>query len=362
MSLEPRVVEAMRRAIALSTQAHPHPNPRVGAVILDANDEVIAEGFHARPGEPHAERAALAALPGPPPPGSKMVVTLEPCAHHGRTPPCTEAILEAGLEEVIVGAVDPDPRNDGRGIDLLRANGVEVTTGVVADEVEAADPAYFHHRRTGRPLVTLKTAMTLDGQTAATDGTSQWITSEAARDDAHALRATHDAVLVGAGTLRADDPALTVRLADHPGPQPVAVVLAGNAPLPSKAKLWERPDTVVISTHRHDLPVDVLVVSAAEDGFPDLEEAMRGLGERGLLGVLVEGGAGVASALWKHHLVDRGVSYVGAVIAGGTGRGVLAGEWRTIAEGRPVEITDLRRVGPDLRVDWRPVRESLGDD
>lgn len=355
-------LEAIRRAIELSRRAHPHPNPRVGALVLDADGNVIAEGFHVRPGEPHAERVALAALAGPPPPGATMVVTLEPCAHHGRTPPCTEAILEAHIEKVILGAVDPDPRNRGVGIEILRSAGVEVTTGVAAEEVEAADPAYFHHRRTGRPLVTLKTAMTLDGQTAADDGTSQWITTETARTDAHRLRAENDAVLIGAATLRADDPTLTVRLPDYEGPQPVAVVMAGNEPLPTDARLWSRDDTVVISTRSHDLPVEVIEVPPGEDGLPEPETALKALAERGLLGVLLEGGAALAAAFWRRQLVDRGVSYIGSLVAGGTGRGVMAGEWKTFADARGIEITDVRRLGADLRIDWRPVRESVDHD
>lgn len=355
-------LEAMRRAIELSRRAHPHPNPRVGAVILDADGRLLAEGFHLRPGEPHAERAALAALDGPPPPGATMVVTLEPCSHHGRTPPCTEAILESRIEKVIVGAVDPDPRNRGVGIDILRSAGVEVVTGVAADEVEAADPAYFHHRRTGRPLVTLKTAMTLDGQTAAVDGTSQWITGEEARADAHRLRAESDAVLVGAATLRADDPALTVRLPGYDGPQPVGVVIAGRQPLPREARLWSRPDTLVLSSRSHDVGVEVIPVPEGDDGLPEPEAALRALADRGLLAVLVEGGATIAAALWRSGLVDRGVTYVGSLVAGGSGRGVMAGEWRTFADARRAKITDIRRVGEDVRLDWRPVRESADHD
>ena len=362
MSVEARTLEAMRRAIALSVQAHPHPNPRVGAVILDAHGNIIAEGFHARPGEPHAERAALAALGSPPPPGSTMVVTLEPCAHHGRTPPCTEAILESRIERVVVGAVDPDPRNRGVGIEILRDSGVEVVTGVAAADVEAADPAYFHHRRTGRPLVTLKTAMTLDGQTATKDGTSQWITTEDARLDSHSLRADQDAVLVGAGTLRSDDPALTVRLPGYDGPQPTAVVLAGDSPLPADARLWSRPDTIVVSARPHDLPIQVVEVAPGDDGLPHPNAVLEALGERGLLGVLVEGGAVIAETFWRHGLVDRGVTYIGAKVAGGVGRGVMTGEWRTFSDARPVEITGVRRLGTDLRIDWRPVRESDSDD
>src|SRR5690606_1152000 len=229
----------------LAARSNPHPNPRVGAVILDAAGRVIAEGWHGAPGEAHAERAALADLGGPAPEGATMVVTLEPCDHHGRTPPCTRAILEAGIGRVVVGIVDPDPRVGGGGIQHLQEAGVEVEVGLLGSEVAAAAPGYFHHRRHGRPRITLKTAVTLDGQTAAADGTSQWITGPEARRDAHLLRSRADAVMIGAGTLRADNPSLTVRLEGYDGPQPRPVVVAGSEPLPPGAQVWQRLEALV---------------------------------------------------------------------------------------------------------------------
>lgn len=348
--------EAMRRAIALSSATRPHPNPRVGAVVLDGAGRILSEGAHPGPGEPHAERLALDMLPSVPA-DATLVVTLEPCVHQGRTPPCSEMVIASGVRRVIVGALDPDPRVSGRGVAHLRSAGVEVEAGVLAGEVEAADPAYFHHRRHGRARITLKRAMTLDGQTAALDGTSQWITGPEAREDTHRLRATVDAVMVGAGTLRADDPRLTVRLEDYSGPQPTAVVVAGDGPLPARAHVWERPDTIVVATRTSDLPGHIVVVDKGEAGLPDMQQAVVELGERGLLDVLVEGGADLSASLWREGLVDRGVTYMGGMVAGAAGIPLFAGRWETIADGRRVEVLDARVLGNDIRIDWRPARE-----
>ena len=343
---------AMSRALELARRGGCHPNPCVGAVILDPGGMVLAEGATDRwPGTAHAERVALEAAPDPR--GATLVVTLEPCNHSGRSSPCTEEILAAGITRVVVGSIDPDPRVRGAGIARLRAAGVEVETGVMADEAERADPAYFHHRRTGRPLFTVKTAMTVDGQTAAADGTSRWITSSEARRDGHRLRAASDAVMVGAGTLIADDPELTVRDVDHAGPQPRAVVIGGQRPLPAGARLWDRPDTLVYVSRPLDLPVEVAVVEGSR-GRPDPDAVAADLSRRGILSVLVEGGAALVGSLWRSGLVDAGVTYVGAVVAGGAGTPPVGGTWETMTDARRVEITGVDRLGPDLRVAWVP--------
>jgi diaminohydroxyphosphoribosylaminopyrimidine deaminase/5-amino-6-(5-phosphoribosylamino)uracil reductase len=342
----------MERALALALDHRTHPNPRVGAVIIDRDGRVLAEGAHTGPGNHHAEIEALARLEGDLPPGSTMVVTLEPCNHHGRTPPCAEALIAARLDRVVVGALDPDPRVAGAGIARLEAHGIEVESGVLADAVEGADPAYFYHRRKGRPLVTLKTASTLDGQTAARDGTSQWITSPEARVDAHRLRAGADCVVIGAGTLRADDPQLTVRGDNDTGDQPVGVVVAGDRPLPSEARLWLRPDTLVLSTRRVVVPAENVVVSADSVGRPDPAAVLFALGERGYLAVLVEGGARLAASFWAAGLVDVGVSYLGAKLAGGAGTTVFDGPWNTLGDAVSVAVTDVKQVGPDVRITW----------
>jgi diaminohydroxyphosphoribosylaminopyrimidine deaminase / 5-amino-6-(5-phosphoribosylamino)uracil reductase len=339
----------MRQAIVVGSRHSPHPNPRVGAVLA-LDGRILASHGHVAPGEVHAERGLIDAV-GVIPDGAVLVVTLEPCAHSGRTPPCVDAIIEAGIGTVVVGVVDPDPRVAGRGIARLRSEGIEVVVGVEADAVEESDPGYFHHRRTGFPLVTLKHASTLDGQIAAADGTSQWITGETARTDAHRLRATHDAVLVGAGTVRADDPRLDVRLAGYEGPQPRAVVVAGSRPLPSDLFVWQR-DPIVLASDEVDLP-GFEVIHAGTGGVVDFRRGLRSLAERGILSVLVEGGAGVSAALWNADLIDRGVQYIGAKLAGGTGRGAFDRVFPTLASAIDVELTSVVNLGGDLRIDWR---------
>lgn len=339
----------MTRAIELASSRRPHPNPRVGAVVLDASGAVVGEGAHQGPGMAHAEPLALDKA-GEAARGGTLIVTLEPCNHRGRTPPCVGAIIAAGVRRVVIGAIDPDPRVAGSGIEALRRAGIEVSSGHLAARVEANDPAYFHHRRRGRCLVTLKAALTLDGQTAAADGSSKWITGELARRDAHRLRAEMDAVMVGAGTVLADDPLLDVRIEGFEEPQPRPVIVAGRRLLPQNAKILTR-DPLIYS------PVagDNFVVCDGGGSRVDLAAMLADLGERGMLSVLVEGGARLASALWDGRLVDRGVFYLAPRIAGGVGRPVFDRVFATFAENRGIEIAEIKAFGTDLRVDWKPL-------
>lgn len=335
----------MRRAAALAAGRHTHPNPTVGCVVLDRHGAVVGEGHHPGPGQPHAEVMALAEA-GPAARGGTAIVTLEPCVHHGRTPPCVEALVAAGVARVVVGAIDPDPRVAGAGIERLAAAGIEVRSGVLAEEMEALDPAYFHHRRTGRPRVTLKLALTLDGAIAAADGSSRWITGPEARNDVHRLRAAVDAVVVGAGTVRSDDPSLDVRLEGHEGRQPRPVVIAGVDPLPADARLAGRALAVATSS----VPGWETLVVGGRGGRPDLAEALVALGEVGLLDLLVEGGATLAGALWRAGLVDRGFVYLGARVGGGRGRPAMDGPFASIESASTVQITESRTIGPDVRI------------
>lgn len=348
----------MRRALELAAREHPHPNPRVGAVILGPDGSLLAEGAHRGPGQPHAEIEALQNLPDGLPQDSTLVTTLEPCSVHGRTPPCSTAIVAAGIRRVVVGAIDPDRRVSGAGVAELQEAGVDVATGVLAEEVEAMDPGYFTHRRQGRARFTVKTAMTLDGQTAARDGSSRWITSPEARADAHQMRAQADAVMVGAGALRADDPLLTARIPGYEGPQPAAVVVAGRQRLPATARLWERGNVIVFATEPVEPASMAVVVPAGEGGHVDLLAVARELGERGHLSVLVEGGATLLASLWAAGMVDAGVTYVGAHLAGGSGIPVAAGPWETIDDAHRATIHDVRRIGSDLRIDWTTVQSG----
>ena len=338
----------MREAIDLATGTTSHPNPRVGALVLDTAGEVVGRGVHEGPGFPHAEVVALAEA-GERAKGGTLVVTLEPCDHAGRTPPCTDAILSAGVAGVVIGGLDPDDRVSGSGAERLRAAGLKVATDVAGEAVEALDPGYFHQRRTGRPRVTLKTALTLDGQTAAADGSSRWITSPEARRDGHLLRAASDAVMVGAGTIRADDPALTVRLPGYLGPQPRAVIVAGKRPLPPGAQVWERAP-LVFTPDAVDIPAEVVALPGASS--VDLAAVMQELGKRSVVDLLVEGGATLAGSLLRAGLIDRGVFYLAGKLAGGVGLPAMGGSFVGVDAARPITIASVDRVGPDLRVEF----------
>jgi diaminohydroxyphosphoribosylaminopyrimidine deaminase/5-amino-6-(5-phosphoribosylamino)uracil reductase len=340
-------LEHMRRAIALAAEvrARTVPNPWVGAVVVPSGAGTQTyEGATAPPGGPHAEVTALAAA-GAAARGATLYVTLEPCAHHGRTPPCTDTIVEAGVARVVVGVEDPDPRVAGRGLAALRAAGLEVSIGTASEEVTEQLAPYLKHRRTGQPWVVLKMAASLDGRTAAPDGTSRWITGDAARRDVHLLRARSDAVLVGAGTVRADDPQLTVRLDDGEGGVGGGGDRGGDRgggagpPQPLRVVLGEAPD-------------DAKVRPALELSG-DLTDVLAELGRRGVLQLLVEGGATVAHDFHAAGLVDRYVLYLAPVLFGGDdarplfsgpGAGTIADVWR----GRLVSV---ERLGDDLRVE-----------
>jgi diaminohydroxyphosphoribosylaminopyrimidine deaminase/5-amino-6-(5-phosphoribosylamino)uracil reductase len=315
----------MRRAIELAAtvRASTSPNPWVGCVV-EAEDGRVFEGATQPPGGPHAEAVALAAA-GDGARGATLYCTLEPCSHHGRTPPCADAVVDAGVRRAVVAIEDPDPRVAGRGIARLREAGIEVETGVCRDEVTAQLAPYLKHRRTGRPWVVLKLAASADGRTAAPDGSSRWITGVDARTDAHRLRAESDAILVGAGTVRADDPDLTVRHVE--GRDPLRVVLGS---VPESARV--RP---------------------ALELRGDLGGVLDELGRRGVLQVLVEGGPTVAGAFHRERLVDRYVLYLAPVLFGGDdGRPVFTGAgapriddvWR----GR---VASVATVGADLRIE-----------
>jgi diaminohydroxyphosphoribosylaminopyrimidine deaminase / 5-amino-6-(5-phosphoribosylamino)uracil reductase len=339
----------MRRAIELAAPHRTHPNPRVGAVVVDESGLVVGEGAHHGVGQPHAEVLALTDARDRAR-GSTLYVTLEPCSHQGETPPCAGAVVEAGVRKVVIGAIDPDQRVSGTGVSWLEDAGIEVETGVLVEEAESVDPAYFHHRRTGLPLVTMKMAMTLDGSIAATDGSSQWITSEEARHDAHHLRATMDAVVVGAGTFRADDPLLTARF-EGVQAQPVPVVVAGRQSLPIDRRIWER-SPLVISARPLGVPSGEVVVVGGEDEWPDPVKSAQALADRGLLDVLLEGGPQLTGAWWRAGVVSSGVIYVGARMAGGSGMAPLEGDFATMAQSRTVNIKDVRMVGPDIRIEF----------
>jgi diaminohydroxyphosphoribosylaminopyrimidine deaminase/5-amino-6-(5-phosphoribosylamino)uracil reductase len=320
--------QLMRQAIALAATARTRtsPNPWVGCAIQTTAGDIF-EGATEPPGGPHAEVVALRSA-GEAARGATLASTLEPCSHHGRTPPCVDAIVAAGVARVVVGIEDPDPHVRGEGIARLRAAGIKVTTGVCALDVSAQLAPYLKHRLTGKPYVVLKLAGTLDGRTAAPDGTSQWITGDAARRDAHRLRAESDAVIVGAGTVRADDPSLTVRHVE--GRDPMRVVL-GHAPEGAK-------------------------VHPAVEMQGELDVVLDQLGRQGIVQAMVEGGATVAAAFHRAGLVDRYVLYVAPVLFGGDdGRPLFAGPGaQTIDDVWRGRLISVDRLGDDLRLELEP--------
>jgi diaminohydroxyphosphoribosylaminopyrimidine deaminase/5-amino-6-(5-phosphoribosylamino)uracil reductase len=335
----------MARALdaAESARGRTSPNPWVGAVVVPDDgggdgrgpDGEWFTGATAPPGGPHAEVTALAAA-GPRARSGTLYVTLEPCAHQGRTPPCTDAVIAAGIRRVVVAIEDPDPQVSGRGIAALRSAGLEVEVGESGAAATHQLAPYLHHRRTGRPWVVLKLATTLDGRIAAPDGSSRWITGEAARLDAHRLRSQADAILVGAGTVRADDPSLTVRL-------------------PEDDRWYRSPDDQPLRVVLGQAPDGASVTPALEMAGPP-ETVLDDLGARGIVQLLVEGGSRVAHAFHRSGLVDRYTVYLAPALFGGNdarplfdgpGAASIDDLWR----GRIVSVTSLEG---DLRVELSP--------
>lgn len=353
---QPVTIEwAMTRAVELAARGlgRTAPNPVVGCVVLDAAGAVVGEGWHSRAGGPHAEVEALAAA-GDAARGGTAVVTLEPCRHTGRTGPCTSALLAAGVARVVVAVPDPT-ETAGGGADLLRRNGVEVVEGVGRAAAEHGNRAWLHAVRTGRPWVTWKLATTLDGRTSAADGTSRWITGATARAAVHRLRAERDAVLVGAGTLRADDPHLAVRGLDDVT-QPLRVVLDPRAEIALTARVLDdvAPTLVVVAedadaTRLTAAGVDVLALPVGERGL-DLAALLAALHGRGVHSVLLEGGAHLAASAVAADLVDEVVAHIAPALLG-AGSPVLADAGiTTITEALRLTTTDVARLGDDVAV------------
>jgi diaminohydroxyphosphoribosylaminopyrimidine deaminase/5-amino-6-(5-phosphoribosylamino)uracil reductase len=342
------------------------PNPRVGCVIVK-DGMVVGEGFHRRAGEPHAEPLALRAA-GDAARGATVYVTLEPCCHHGRTPPCTDALLAAGVARVVSAMQDPNPRVAGQGHALLREAGVQVETGLLADESRALNPGFARRMESGLPYVRCKLAASLDGRTAMASGESQWITSDAARRDVQLLRARSSAVVTGIDTAIADDPSLNVRLppGEVPGVdspellrQPVRVVLDSRLRLSPDAKMLRLPgQTWVLCSHAHPERRRVLEAEGARvvelpgrEGRLDLQAVFRFLGAEQINEVLLEAGPTLGGAVLGERLIDELVIYVAPHLMGDESRGLfrLPGLQR-MCERIPLAVSELRRVGTDFRI------------
>lgn len=366
----------MARALRLAERGlyTTHPNPRVGCVLV-REGQIVGEGWHQRAGGPHAEIVALRAA-GQAARGATAYVSLEPCCHHGRTPPCADALIQAGVVRVVAAMADPNPRVAGQGIARLQAAGIDAAAGLMEAEAEALNRGFCRRMRLGRPWAFSKLAMSLDGRTAMASGESRWITGPDARRDAHRLRARSSAILTGIETVLADDPAMTVRLSNPPlDPnrfiaeaadfpenfrQPYRIVLDSRFRLPSSAKILARPEQTLIlgleteakaAERLRRLGANVHLLPAGPEGRVDLHAAMALLGRLELNEVMVEAGAKLNGALLQEGLVDEWIVYLAPCLLGDGGRGLfrLPGLER-MADRHLLRLAESRQVGEDLRL------------
>lgn len=336
--------DAMRRAIdAADAVVRALPNPRVGCVLLDADGKEIAIGVHRGAGTPHAEIDALTQA-GSSAVGATAVVSLEPCNHTGRTGPCSQALIAAGVTRVVFAQADPNPDAAG-GADTLRAAGIDVEGGVLADEAAALNVAWTHSVTTGRPYVTWKYAATLDGLSAAPDGSSKWITGPEARRDVQTFRAGVDAIMSGTGAVMADDPRLTIRDEDdNPLPyeqQPLRVIV-GESIIPRYYRVFDQTAPMLMIQSR------------------DPHTVLQKLAEREIRHVWLEGGPRLAGAFWNAGVVDRVIGYIAPALLG-AGLPALEGQATTLADLRPIDLTSIDMIGKDIRLIGTPMRAPRED-
>ncbi|OGP15336.1 MAG: riboflavin biosynthesis protein RibD [Deltaproteobacteria bacterium GWA2_54_12] len=362
MAYEPLMLKAL--ALAKKGVGKTSPNPAVGSVVVKGG-QVIAKGWHHKAGLPHAEIEALNSA-GKNAKGSTLFVTLEPCCHFGKTPPCTDAIIASGIKKVIVGASDPNPIVAGKGVAALRAAGIEVVEGVLSNECSALNESYNKYITKGLPFVTLKLAASLDGRIAAAGGESKWITGIESRKLVHRMRAAADGVMVGSETALKDDPELTVRLAS--GRNPARVVLDSTLRLPVTSKVFngvkEGRARLIIFTSK-DAPeqrikraceagAEVVKLAPAVGGLP-LKRVLKALAERGMTSVLVEGGGKLAASLLKEKLFDALVVFYGPMIIGGDGLSMVAGLGLKGLKSAPrFKYLRVKKAGDDIIIECRP--------
>jgi diaminohydroxyphosphoribosylaminopyrimidine deaminase / 5-amino-6-(5-phosphoribosylamino)uracil reductase len=352
----------LERALGLAERGRglTSPNPLVGAVVV-GEGRILGQGFHEGPGRPHAEIVALEEA-GEGARGATLYTTLEPCDHFGRTPPCTRAIVRAGVARVVSAMGDPNPVVGGRGFAALEAAGIEVRTGVLAHDAMRLNEAYVKHIRTGLPFVTWKMAASLDGKVASRDGTSRWITGEAARADVHRLRAAADAIIVGAGTALVDDPSLTVRDPRYKGRPPLRVLVDARGRVPETGDLFDAAAPTMVATtslaprERREAwrtrGAEVVEYEPEGEGVP-LTHLLSDLGKRDLQGVLLEGGPTLAWSMVEDRAVDKVVVYLAPKLIGGQDApGVLGGRgFAPIAQAMQLSVASFDHVGEDLRVE-----------
>ncbi|MFI7100798.1 bifunctional diaminohydroxyphosphoribosylaminopyrimidine deaminase/5-amino-6-(5-phosphoribosylamino)uracil reductase RibD [Streptomyces sp. NPDC050161] len=370
---EPAETAAMRRAIELAARGlgHTSPNPVVGCVVLDADGRTAGEGWHRRAGGPHAEIHALRAA-GERARGGTAVVTLEPCNHSGRTGPCAQALIDAGVARVVYAVSDPNPTATGGAVTLAEA-GVDVEGGLLADEAAAVNEAWLTSVLRGRPFVLWKYAATLDGRIAAADGTSRWISSPESRADVHRLRARADAVIVGSGTARADDPQLGARisgLTDDEVSQPLRVVVdSGASAVKPGARVLDGTAPTLIAVaddadtaHLEGLAPLVRLPRAAGGRGLHIPALLQALHERDVRSVLLEGGPTLAGAFLAARAVDKVVGYLAPVLLGAGPAAVGDAGITTIGQALRLDVTETARLGPDLRITATPTRHTLHEE
>jgi diaminohydroxyphosphoribosylaminopyrimidine deaminase/5-amino-6-(5-phosphoribosylamino)uracil reductase len=363
-------LKMMRRAISLARRGSgkTSPNPAVGCVIVK-DGVIVGEGWHKKAGTPHAEVHALAAV-GDRAKGAHVYVTLEPCSHFGKTPPCADALIAASVAKVFVGMIDPNPLVSGKGVERLLTAGISVESGLLEAQCRLLNEAFCKHVTSGLPFVTHKGAMTLDGRTATISGDSRWISSPSSRRLVHQLRSKADCVMVGSGTLLADDPELTVRMVK--GPSPLRVVVDSRMQTPVDCRLMQEAATVpvIIATISRDQgKIAALEAKGAEimicrerDGRVDLHDLLASLGGRGIQSILLEGGETLAGEMLRQGLIDRFLFFLAPKLLGGCGKGLFAGDCSgKMADAIPVRIERIRHVGPDILIEACPEGKCLQD-
>ncbi|MDL2200260.1 bifunctional diaminohydroxyphosphoribosylaminopyrimidine deaminase/5-amino-6-(5-phosphoribosylamino)uracil reductase RibD [Halopseudomonas aestusnigri] len=367
--------EWMSRALMLAERGvyTTEPNPRVGCVLV-ADGRIVGEGWHVRAGEGHAEVNALAQA-GDLARGATAYVTLEPCSHFGRTPPCADALVKAGVSRVVAAMQDPNPQVAGNGLNRLREAGIEVDCGLLEAQAQALNPGFIKRMQQGLPWVRVKLAMSLDGRTAMASGESKWITGPAARADVQRLRARSGAVVSGADSVLLDDSALTVRAAELGLPadeaaaaaerQPLRVLIDSLRRVPLDQRFFrETGPTLVISTSAEQAADDYraagseLLAVPGADGKVDLHAVLQTLAERGCNEVLVEAGAGLSGAFWRAGLVDELIVYMAPRLLGSQARPLMQLPFESMSEAMDVAIVDMRAIGQDWRITARPIFPS----
>lgn len=364
-------LEIMRLALKLAKRGRgrTNPNPMVGAVLVK-NGKIIGQGYHERCGELHAERRALASCTESPR-GATLYVTLEPCCHFGRQPPCTDAILKAGIARVVVGSDDPNPLVAGKGVEQLRANGVEVETGVLKEECDAVNQVFFHFVCTHTPYVVMKYAMTMDGKIATRTGASRWVTGETARRRVHADRGRYAAIMAGIGTVLADDPLLTCRAEN--GRNPVRVICDTHLRIPLKSQIVRTAEQVpTIIAAGSPPPERKAALETAgcrvwelpgKDGHADLRALMTRLGSQQLDSVLLEGGAALNGAALEAGIIQKVQTYLAPKLFGGAARSPVGGQGVELpAQAVRLKNTSVTRLGDDFLLESEVVSNVHGAD